>query len=67
MLNPDDQQLHMEYETLVNILTTALRNSELKHYSDELQLNKSELHKTWGVLRIIIGKDAYNLKQTSKF
>ena len=50
MRNPDDQQLNLKYKTLRNELTSALRNSELKHYSNELELNKSDLHKTWGVL-----------------
>ena len=52
MRNPDDQQLNLKYKTLRNELTSALRNSELKPYSNELELNKSDLHKTWGVLRL---------------
>ena len=67
MRNPDDQQLNLKYKTLRNELTSALRNSELKHYSNELELNKSDLHKTWGVLRVIIGKDANNLKPKLQF
>ena len=39
----------------------------IKHYSNELELNKSDLHKTWGVLRVIIGKDANRLKPKLKF
>ena len=41
--------------------------SELKHYRYELELNKSDLHKTWGVLRVIIGNDANNLKPKLQF
>ena len=67
MRNPDDQQLNLKYKTLRNELTSALRNSELKHYSTELELNKFDLHKTWGVLRVIIGKDANNLKPKLQF
>ena len=67
MFNPDDQQLNLKYKTLRKELTSALRNSEPKHYSDELELNKSDLHKIWGVLRVIIGKDANNLKLKLKF
>ena len=67
MRNPDDQQLNLKYKTLRNELTSALRNSELKYYSNELELNKSDLHKTWGVLRVIIGKDANNLKPKLQF
>ena len=67
MRNPDDQQLNLKYKTLRNELTSALRNSELKNYSNELELNKSNLHKTWSVLRVIIGKDANSLKSKLKF
>ena len=67
MRNPDDQQLNLKYKTLRNELASALRNSELKHYSNELELNKSDLHKTWGVPRVIIGKDVNNLKPKLQF
>ena len=67
MRNPDDQQLNLKYKTLRNELTSALRNSELKHYSNELELNKSDLHKTWGFLRVIIGKEVNNLKPKLQF
>ena len=43
MRNPDDQQLNLKYKTLRNEFTLALRNSELKHYSNEPELNKSDL------------------------
>ena len=65
--DPGDKQMTTRYKTLRNELTSALRNAEFKHYSDELELHKSDLHKTWGVLRAIIGKDANNLKPKLKF
>ena len=67
MRNPDNQQLNLKYKTLRNELISALGNSELKDYSNELELNKSDLHTTRGVLRVIIGKDANNLKPKLKF
>ena len=67
MLNPGDHKLTLKYKTLRNELTSALRNSKLKHYSNELELNKSDLHTTWGVLKSIIGKDTNNLKPKLKF
>ena len=48
MRNADDQQLSLKYKTLRNELTSALRNSKLKHYRNELELNKSDLHRTLG-------------------
>ena len=65
--DPGDKQMTTRYKTLRNELTSALRNAELKHYNDELELHKSDLHKTWVVLRAIIGKDANNLKPKLKF
>ena len=35
--------------------------------SYELELNNSDLHKTWSVLRVIIGIDTNSLKQKLKF
>ena len=44
-----------------------MRNSEINHYSDDLELHKSDLHKTWGFLKTIIGKDRNNLKNSLRF
>ena len=60
MLNPDDHLLKLEYKKLRNELTSALRNSELNHYSDDLELHKRDFHKTWNVLKVILGKDRNN-------
>ena len=47
-----------------NELTSCLSNSELKYFGDDLELNKSDLHKTWGTIKKIIGKDAnYSIKK----
>ena len=51
ILNPDDQQLRVKYKKQRNELTSLLRNSEINHYSDDLELHKSDLHKTWGILK----------------
>ena len=62
MLSPADHLLKLEYKKLRNELTLALRNSELNHYSDDLELHKRDFHKTWNVLKVIIGKDGSNSK-----
>ena len=66
LLNPCDQLLNLKYKKARNELTSTLRNTELKYYSDELELNISDLHKTWGVLRNILGKDDNNSKRKIK-
>ena len=58
ILNPGDTLLNSEYK--------RLRNCELQYYSNKLELNKSDLKKTWDVLRIILGKDTNNSKRTLK-
>ena len=66
ILNPGDTLLNSEYKRLRNELTSALRKCELQYYSNNLELNKSDLKKTWDVLRIILGKDTNNSKRTLK-
>ena len=67
MLNPADHLLKVEYKKLRNELTSALRNSELNHYSDDLELHKRDFHKTWNVLKVILRKDGNNSKRKIKF
>ena len=55
------------FKKLRNELTSALRNSELNHYSDDLELHKRDFHKTWNVLKVILGKDGNNSKRKIKF
>ena len=45
---------------------SLLRNCDLQYNSNRLELNKSNLKKTWDVLRIILGKDTNNSKRTLK-
>ena len=66
ILNPRDTLLNSEYKRLRNELTSSLRNCKLLYYSNKLELNKSDLKRTWDVLRIILGKDTNNSKCTLK-
>ena len=66
-LNPGDQQLRSKYKQQRNELTSILRNSELNYHSDELELKKSDLYKTWGTMKNIIGKDAIRSKKKIQF
>ena len=67
ILNPGDQQLCMKYKKLRNELTSSLRNSELMYFSHDLEMNKSDLHKAWGTMKKIIGKDANYSKKKKTF
>ena len=46
ILHPDNQLIRVKYKKQRNELTSLLRNSEINHYSDDLELHKSDLHKT---------------------
>ena len=59
--------LRVKYKKQRNELTFLLRNSEINHYSDDLELHKSDLYKTWGIMKTIIEKDSNNLKSSLKF
>ena len=67
ILHPDDQLLRVKYNKQRNEFTSLLRNSEINHYSADLELHKSDLHKTWRIMKTIIGKDSNNLKSRLKF
>ena len=64
ILHPDDQQIRVKYKKQGNELTSLLRNSEINHYSDDLELHKPDLHITWGIMKTITGKNSNNLKSS---
>ena len=43
------------YKSYRNKLTTILRNAERNYYTNQLELNKCDLEKTWSVMKTIIG------------
>ena len=43
------------YKTYKNKLTNVIRNAERNHFTQQLELNKSDLKKTWSVMKTIIG------------
>ena len=46
---------------------TRMRSSRLYYHNHELELNKSELHKTWGTMKKIIDNDAISSKRKYSF
>ena len=44
-----------------------MTNSKINHYSNDVDLHKSDLHITWVILKTIIGKDRNNLKSSFRF
>ena len=60
-------ELNKTYKTCRNEIISELRNSEIKYYSNEHELHKNDLSKSWKILRLIIGKDSYNSKRKLTF
>ena len=54
--NPEDLVLTAELRQKRNKLTSDLRNAEIRYYSKQLELNKSDLSQSWKILKTIIGK-----------
>ncbi len=64
---PLDKDLYKEYTTTRNALTSVLKNKEISHYSEQLELSKNDIAKSWKVLKSIIGKDSVKAKKRVNF
>ena len=65
--NPTNKELNKTYKTSRNEIISELRNTEIKYYSNELELHKNDLSKSWKILRSIIGKDSNNSTKKISF
>ena len=65
--NPTNKELNKTYKTSRNEIISELRNTEIKYYSNELELHKNDLSKSWKILRSIIGKDSNNSTKIFSF
>lgn len=55
------------YKAYNNKLTAIKRKAERDHYSDELEVNKSDMRKSWKIMKSIIGKQDKTIKKVSYF
>ena len=46
-----------DYNNVKNLLKYSLRNAEFLYYSNQFNLHKNDLAKSWTLLKTIIGKD----------
>ncbi|MGL1889690.1 MAG: reverse transcriptase domain-containing protein [Reichenbachiella sp.] len=65
--NKNDTKLISDYKILKNKVTSDLRNAEIEHFSNQLEINKNDCAKSWKVLKNIIGKDSKQSKQKTSF
>ena len=48
-------------------MTTIIRKVERDYYSEQLEINKGDMHKSWGIIKTIIGKHKSAAKKVSYF
>ena len=46
-----------DYNKVKNLVKSSLRNAEILYYSNQFDLHKNDLAKSWKLLKTIIGKD----------
>ena len=54
-ISSHDENIMNEYKEAKKILHSTLRNSAIAYFGDQLEINKSDLTRTWKVLRVILG------------
>ena len=54
-ISSHDDNVMNEYKEAKKILHSTLRNSAIAYFGDHLEINKSDLTRTWKVLRVILG------------
>ena len=55
-ISSHDDNVMNEYKEAKKILHSTLRNSAIAYFGDQLEINKSDLTRTWKVLRVIYTK-----------
>ena len=64
---PDNKELHKEYNKFRNMVISKLRNAELTYNSEQLEMTGSDPSKRWKVMRKILGLDNSQLVNAQKF
>ena len=62
-----DDNIMNEYKEAKKVLHSTLRNSVTSYFSDQLEINKNDISKTWKVLQFILGLDYNTNKQKNNF
>ena len=55
------------YNRTKNMLKSSLRNAEIQYYSHQLEMHKTDISKSWKILKNIIGKHSCRSKRTMHF
>ena len=54
----------IKYKDYKNKLNKLIKLAEKKYYQDKLEINKSNMKKTWGIIKEVIGKNKSNQIQS---
>ena len=54
----------MKYTDYKNKLNKLIKLTEKKYHQDKLELNKSNMRKTWGIIKEVIGENKSNQIQS---
>ena len=66
-LKKRDKDIQEKYNKLKNELTSSLKNKEILYYSNQLEIHKNDISKSWKILKQIIGKDSYKSSTNQEF
>ena len=55
------------YNRAKNMLKSSLRNAEIQYYSHQLEMHKTDISKSWKILKNIIGKHSCRSRPTMHF
>ena len=55
------------YNRAKNMLKSSLRNAEIQYYSHQLEMHKTDISKSWKILKNMIGKHSCRSKPTMHF
>ena len=55
------------YNRAKNMLKSSLRNAEIQYYSHQLEMHKTDISRSWKILKNIIGKHSCRSKRTMHF
>ena len=62
-----DDKIMDDYKETKKNLQSALRNSEITYFSNQLDIHRNDMGKSWKVLRNILGKDHNKRKKHHRF
>ena len=66
-LKKRDKDIQEKYKKLKNELTSSLKNKEILYYSNQLEIHKNDISKSWKIIKQIIGKDSCKSSTNQEF